>query len=73
MPAVSEKQQRAMFAAAAGKSNLGIPQKVGKEFTANDERIKGAGIALVTPQNECLFLLRSPDANHPNEWDLPGG
>jgi hypothetical protein len=32
MPAVSEAQRRAMFAAAAGKSTLGIPQKVGKEF-----------------------------------------
>ena len=62
-----------MYAAAEGKSNLGIPKKVGKEFTANDESIKGAGIALITPQGECLFLLRSPDSNHPNEWDLPGG
>jgi 8-oxo-dGTP pyrophosphatase MutT (NUDIX family) len=73
MPAVSEKQQRAMFAAANGKSTLGIPKKVGKEFTAQDEKIKGAGIMLVTPQDEVLFLLRSPDSNHPNEWDLPGG
>ncbi|PVX61245.1 DUF2213 domain-containing protein [Paraburkholderia unamae] len=46
--------------------------KAGKS-TAKDENIKGAGIALITPQGECLFLLRSPDANHPNEWDLPGG
>ncbi len=73
MPAVSEAQRKAMYAAANGKSTLGIPKKVGKEFTANDESIKGAGIALITPQDECLFLLRSPDANHPNEWDLPGG
>ena len=41
--------------------------------TAKDEKIKGAGIMLVTPDDEVLFLLRSPDANHPNEWDLPGG
>ena len=70
---VSESQRRAMYAAAEGKSNLGIPKSVGKEFIAADGKIKGAGIALITPQNECLFLLRSPDANHPNEWDLPGG
>jgi len=38
-----------------------------------DEKIKGAGIALITPQDECLFLLRSPSSNHPGEWDLPGG
>ncbi|NKI68952.1 DUF2213 domain-containing protein [Collimonas pratensis] len=73
MPAVSEKQKRAMFAAAVGKSTLGIPKKVGKEFIAADEKIKGAGICLLTPQNEALFLLRSPTSNHPNEWDLPGG
>jgi len=28
---------------------------------------------LITPGDEALFLLRSPGANHPNEWDLPGG
>jgi len=32
MPAVSKAQARAMFAAAAGKSTLGIPEKVGAEF-----------------------------------------
>lgn len=63
-----------MQAAAHTKGGYGgVPQKVGKEFTANDSSIKGAGIALITPQDECLFLLRAPDANHPNCWDLPGG
>lgn len=37
MPAVSEKQRRAMYAAAEGKSNLGIPENVGKEFVNADE------------------------------------
>ena len=37
MPPVSEKQRRAMHAAAAGKSKLGIPRKVGKEFMAADK------------------------------------
>lgn len=41
--------------------------------SASDEKIKGAGIMLITPDDEVLFLLRSPNANHPNEWDLPGG
>lgn len=36
MPPVSEAQRRAMYAAAAGKSTLGIPKKVGKEFTEAD-------------------------------------
>lgn len=31
-PPVSEKQKRAMYAAASGKSNIGIPKKVGEEF-----------------------------------------
>ena len=37
MPPVSEKQRRAMAAAAHGKSTLGIPKKVGKEFMAADK------------------------------------
>ncbi len=34
MPAVSEAQRKAMYAAAEGKSTLGIPKSVGKEFVA---------------------------------------
>jgi len=41
MPSVSEKQRRAMQAAAHGKSTLGIPKSVGKEFAAAD-KAKGA-------------------------------
>jgi hypothetical protein len=37
MPAVSQAQRRAMFAAKAGKSTLGIPQKVGAEFVKADK------------------------------------
>lgn len=37
MPPVSQQQRKAMFAAAAGKSTLGIPKKVGKEFVAADK------------------------------------
>jgi hypothetical protein len=33
MPAVSDAQRKAMFAAAKGKSTLGIPKSVGREFT----------------------------------------
>ena len=33
MPAVSQAQFRAMEAAKEGKSTLGIPAKVGREFT----------------------------------------
>lgn len=37
MPPVSEQQRKAMRAAAAGKSNIGIPKKVGKEFSDADK------------------------------------
>ena len=36
MPPKSQAQRGAMFAAAKGKSKLGIPKKVGKEFAASD-------------------------------------
>lgn len=32
-PAVSQRQAKAMYAAAEGRSTLGIPSKVGKDFT----------------------------------------
>ena len=32
----SQRQRAAMRAAAAGKSNIGIPAKVGKEFSKGD-------------------------------------
>jgi len=37
MPPVSERQRGAMYAAAAGKSTLGIPKSVGQEFVAADK------------------------------------
>jgi hypothetical protein len=37
MPSVSKKQAVAMRIAAAGKSNIGIPKKVGKEFVKADK------------------------------------
>ena len=39
MPFESEKQRKAMYAAAAGKSNIGIPKSVGEKFIrhAKDE------------------------------------
>jgi hypothetical protein len=36
MPSVSRAQQKAMHAAAAGNSTLGIPQSVGEDFSAAD-------------------------------------
>lgn len=38
MPSKTAKQRRAMRAAAAGRSTLGIPPSVGKEYVAADKR-----------------------------------
>jgi hypothetical protein len=38
MPSKTPKQRRAMRAAAAGHSTLGIPQSIGQEFVAADKR-----------------------------------
>jgi hypothetical protein len=40
MPSVSEKQRRAMQAAAHGKGTLGIPVTVAKEYVKADKRKK---------------------------------
>lgn len=70
-PPVSEKQRRAMEAAAHGHSTLGIPKKVGEEFVG-DERLC-AGIMFTTPDGLALFVRRSPDSDHPGTWAWPGG
>jgi hypothetical protein len=41
-PPVSERQSRAMHAAAEGRSTLGIPQSVGKEFVGEDDWVGSA-------------------------------
>lgn len=74
-PPVSEAQRRAMFAAAAGHSTLGIPKKVGEEFVGKDADGKhAAGIIFVAPDGDVLLLLRSSaEANYAGHWALPGG
>lgn len=64
-----------MYAAAEGKSNLGIPKKVGEEFVAADAdgRI-AAGIVFTAPDGDVLLLRRSStEQNFPGHWSLPGG
>lgn len=75
MPAVSEAQRRAMYAAAEGKSTLGIPSSVGKEYIKADssDKIKSAGIAYITHDNKVLLIKRGVDQDHPSEWAFPGG
>ena len=48
MPVVSQAQRRAMYAAAAGKSTLGISKKVGAEFIAATP--KGAKLPAHAPK-----------------------
>ena len=36
-PPVSEAQRGAMYAAAAGKSNIGIPKNVGRDYVRSDK------------------------------------
>lgn len=40
MPSKTRKQQKAMHAAANGRSTIGIPKKVGKEFAKADHKRK---------------------------------
>src|SRR5712664_3447169 len=78
MPIVSEAQRRAMWAAAEGRSTLGIPKKVGKECVAADAASAGiaAGIVFVAPDGDILLMRRAGQAgvdNFVGHWSLPGG
>lgn len=55
MPPVSEKQRRAMFAAASGHSTLGIPESVGQEFTDADQ---GGKLPMTAKQSARKHLRR---------------
>ena len=69
MPAVSERQRRAMWAAAEGRSTLGIPEKVGKEFVKNDSGMDLCAGILFIYDNKVLLLRRTDR----DEWEGPGG
>lgn len=77
MPAVSEQQRKAMFAAAAGHSTLGVPKEVGEEFVGKgslEAPPQAAGVIFIAPDNSVLLLCRSAsEANYASHWGLPGG
>lgn len=75
MPSLTEKQHRAMEAAAHGHSTLGIPKKVGEEFVAADATAgHAAGVLFVAPDGSVLFLRRGQgETNYAGHWALPGG
>lgn len=72
MPAVSEKQRRAMYAAAEGRSILGIPKAVGEEYVRKDAASRGdcAGILFKVVRGPLYLLLKRADTG---EWCIPGG
>ncbi len=73
-PPVSEKQRRAMYAAAAGHSTLGIPKSVGEEFVGKaHDQAQGAGVMFFTPKGDALFMRRNGNGDHGGEWAFPGG
>lgn len=73
-PPVSEKQRRAMEAAAHGHSTLGIPKSVGQEFVGKDGAPQAAGIVFVAKDGDVLLLRRAKDEkNYGGHWGLPGG
>jgi hypothetical protein len=51
MPAKTAKQGRAMAAAAAGKSTLGIPQSVGREFMGKPKVSTGGTVSAAVGSN----------------------
>ncbi|RWH19359.1 hypothetical protein [Mesorhizobium sp.] len=52
MPAKSEAQRRAMYAAAEGRGVLGIPKAVGEEFVGKDSAGQAASLMLVAPDGD---------------------
>lgn len=78
MPFQSEAQRRAMYAAAEGKSTLGIPPSVGKKFIEHKDdtvhRGDAAGILHHDGKGRVLLIKRASTAtNRPGFWAFPGG
>lgn len=72
MPFESESQRRAMYAAAKGKSTLGIPKSVGEKFIEHKDD-DAAGI-LHHKHGKVLLIRRSNEAtSRPGYWAFPGG
>ncbi len=70
MPATSEKQRRAMWAAHEGHSTLGIPQLVGREFVKADSEKKRCGGVVIRAPGPVYLLIQRADNGL---WEQPGG
>jgi len=87
MPFESEKQRKAMYAAAAGKSNIGIPQKAAKKFIKHSEDadfsgedwLKGVLLTQMLKEDnsgdfpEEPTLLSTPEFKEDNEITIRNG
>lgn len=74
MPPVSEKQRKAMWAAVEGRSKVGIPRSVGREFVGADSAPPAAGCMVTEPNGTILLVKRSDTArDHAGKWAFPGG
>ena len=72
MPFKSESQRKAMYAAAQGKSTIGIPKSVGEKFIEHKDD-DAAGI-LHHKNGKVLLIKRATEStNRPGYWAFPGG
>lgn len=63
-----------MWAAAQGKSMLGIPREVGKEYVAADSSPVAAGVLYTDTHGNHLLAKRGDAArDYPGCWSIPGG
>ncbi len=49
------------------------PQLGGTKSQAEDALLRAAGLIIVTPQGDALFLRYAPDHDHGGEWGFPAG
>lgn len=59
MPFASEQQRKAMYAAASGKSNIGIPEDVGKKFVRHQDDSEGDTGGGVQPEFTELQIMEA--------------
>ena len=59
MPSISKKQHIAMIMAAKGKSNLGIPESVGKEYVEADKQASLEAIVNPRPKRKKMGQLEA--------------
>ena len=59
MPSLTPKQRRAMYAASKGKSTIGIPESVGKEYVEADKQATLEAIVNPRPKRKKMGQLEA--------------